>query len=348
MEKSKFYELLKFLPKAEIHVHEEAVLSRNTIKKVYKRSFNKEMSEDEYNSLFSYDGLTGFLDSFIKIQSYFTNIEDLTFLFDDFADYIEDNNIVYCEAFVSPTSHLKKGWNFSEMIKLINNSLIKIQKEKNRTVKILIDVSRSFGLENAMNNLNLVLKENCPNIIGIGLGGDEVKGPAKDYVEVFKKAKENNLHIVAHAGEVCDSSSMKDAINLLKVERIGHGITAVFDKDFMKELAETQIPLEICPTSNIFTKKYFSDIESHPFRKLFDENILVTVNTDDPTFFKVSLIDEYWNLHNKLGFNLSEIKQVIKNGFKASFLKEEEKENYYKKIDSAWEEWFKKNPDLAE
>ena len=229
MKKSDFYELLKFIPKAEIHIHEEAVLSDKPIKTVYKRSFGKEISKKEFDDLFDYNDLTGFLDSFIKIQKFFTNIEDLTFLFNDFSDYLEENNIVYCEAFVSPTSHLRKGWDFNQMMKLIDKSLAKTKKEKNRTVKILIDVSRSFGLENAMNNLDLVLNAKDKNILGIGLGGDEKKGPAKDYAKVFDKAVENGLKVVAHAGETCPSWSIKDALNLLHAQRIGHGIEKIKD-----------------------------------------------------------------------------------------------------------------------
>lgn len=348
MKKNDFYSLLTALPKAELHVHEEAVLSRTTIKKVYKRSFGKDITTEEYNQLFAYTDLAGFLDSFIKIQQFFTNVEDLELLFNDFSDYLEKNNIVYCETFISPTSHLKKGWDFSKMISLICKSIDKIKAETGRTVKIIIDVSRSFGLENAMNNLNLVLKENNPVIIGIGLGGNEATGPAKDYEKVFLKAKENGLHVVAHAGEICDSSSMKDAINLLKVERIGHGITAINDSDFVKELAESKTCLEVCPTSNVFTNTIVKKFSEHPVKKLYDSGVNVTINTDDPTFFKVSLIDEYWNIYKELGFSLNQIKDLVKNSFKNSFISQKEKDSYCASVEKAWDDWFKNNPDKKE
>ncbi|MCI5523489.1 MAG: adenosine deaminase [Treponema sp.] len=340
MDKKDFYNLMCFVPKTEIHVHEEAVLSRSTIEKVYAKNSGKTLSNEEYESLFSYNDFQGFLDSFIKIQSFFSKIEDLNYFFSDFADYLDKNNIIYCETFFSPTSHLKKGWDFHEMMSIISKNISTIKKERGKTVKILIDVSRSFGVDNAMNNLNLILKENNPDIIGIGLGGNEETGPARDFESVFKKAREKGLHIVVHAGEICGSSSIKDSLDFLKAERIGHGITSVFDEELIARLAKEKIPLEICPTSNIFTKKIVTDIKKHPVRKLYDKGVNVTLNTDDPTFFKVSLIDEYWNLYSQLDFTLDEIKQIIKNGFNSLFVSSSQKQEFCTLVDEKWNKWF--------
>ena len=349
MQKQKFYDLLKFVPKAEIHVHEEAVLSRDTVKKVYARNFEKEMSDEEFNSLFDYNDLGGFLTSFIKIQSYFTNISDLEYLFKDFEAYLNDNNIVYCETFISPTSHLKKGWEFNDIVKVITKSIKKISTNTHRTVRLLIDVSRSFGIENAMNNLNHVISARSPYILGIGLGGDESKGPAKEYAPVFDKAVEHGLHTVTHAGESVESWSMKDSINLCHAERLGHGIQAAKDPDFVKELAEKQIPLEVCPTSNIFILREFEgDMKNHPVKKLYDAGCNITINTDDPTFFKCSLLDEYWNIYSSLGFTLEDIKNLIKNSFKNSFMAKKMKTQWCNKVDEAWYKWFQQHPEETE
>ena len=275
-------------------------------------------------------------------------MNDFKYLFSDFSDYLEKNNIVYCETFFSPTSHLKKGWDFNEMISLVSESIKQIKKETGRTVKLLVDVSRSFGVDNAMRNLDLVLAAKNPDIIGIGLGGNEVTGPAKDFEKVFKKARENGLHVVAHAGEICPSSSIKDSINLLGAERIGHGISAAFDEEFMAQLKKDRTPIEICPTSNVFTKKYVTEMKNHPVRKLFDSGVNVCINTDDPTFFKVSIIDEYWNLYKYLNFSLSEIKQLVKNGFNALFIPESKKKSYCAEVEKAWKEFFIKNPQAEE
>lgn len=347
MKKDEFFNLMHSIPKAELHVHEEAVLRLNTIKKVYERSFGKSISSGELSSLFKYKDLSGFLDSFIKIQSYFTDINDLKFLFEDFADYLEDNNIVYCETFFSPTSHLKKGWDFSQMIGLVSKSIEKIQKERKRTVRLIIDVSRSFGLENAMHNLDLVLKEKSPYIIGIGLGGNEAKGPAQEFISVFEKARKNGLHVVAHAGEVCGSSSVDDAIEKLGAERIGHGISSCKDDALMKKIVERRIPMEICPTSNVFTRQLVTDLRKHPVRELYDRGAVVTINTDDPAFFKVSLIEEYWNIYYKLRFKLDDIKVLIENSFTSSFAEQKEIKKYLSDFEISWQKWFAEHPSLT-
>ena len=340
MTKAEFYRLMRLLPKSELHIHQEAVLSSKTIKNVFKRSYGRTMTKAEYDSLFAYDTFQGFLDSFIKIQSFFTDMNDLEFLFNDFSAYLEDNNIVYCETFFSPTSHLRKGWDFQEMMSLVSNSIKQIKKNTGRIVKLIVDVSRSFGEENAMRNLDYVLAANNPDIIGIGLGGNEATGPAKDFEQVFKKARKNGLHVVAHAGEICPSSSIKDTLHYLKAERIGHGISAAADEELMKKLIKDRTPLEVCPTSNVFTKKIVTEMKEHPIRKLFDAGVNVSINTDDPTFFKVSLIDEYWNLYKYMNFSLEEIKQLIKNGFNSLFISDAKKKSYCSQLEKAWKQFF--------
>ena len=196
-----FYSLIKYVPKAELHIHEEAAISRGTIKKLYKKYKGSVMPDTELNKLFDYNDLPGFLDSFIAIQNMFENAEDLKYTFSDLASYLKKNNITYCETFFSPTSHLKKGFSFKELSKLLTDGVEMIQKKTGITVRIIVDVSRSFGLENAQRNLDYVLEDKNPYIIGIGLGGDEEKGPAKDFESVFLRAEQAGLHRVTHAGE---------------------------------------------------------------------------------------------------------------------------------------------------
>lgn len=344
MNKQDFYSLLKAVPKAELHIHGEAAISNDSIRKLYKTKFGQDMSDEELNSLWDYSDLPGFLASFIKIQSFFVNPEDSQCFFHDFGKYIEENNIVYAETFFAPTSLMRNGFDFHDLTQRISKAIAKAKEKYGATIKVIVDVSRSFGLENAQHNLDLVLAEKNPDIIGIGLGGDEAKGPAKDYEAVFKRAKENGLHRVAHGGETVDSWSMKDCINLLEAERIGHGISAAYDEPFIQELKESRLPLEISPTSNVFTKHYVQRIKDHPFKKLYKAGVNVTLNTDDPTFFKVSLIDEYWNVYSKMGLKLKDIKRIILNGFNAAFISDEEKKMYCDKVNEAWDKWMEEHP----
>ena len=347
MNKESFYSLLKAVPKAELHLHGEAVISRSTVRKIFKSRYNTNLSMQDLKALFSYDDLPGFLDTFIKIQSYFLTEDDFHYILNDFYDYLQENNIVYCEGFLSPTSPLKNGFDFHKMMSVYEAG-INLAEDHGRTIRIIIDVSRSFGAENAMNNLNLTLKEKNPHILGIGLGGNETVDDSEQFKKVFAKARKNGLHVVAHASEVCGPESIKNCIKNLKIERIGHGISAVQDKELVKYLKETQLPLEICPSSNVFIGTYVKHMKDHPIRELYDAGCLVTMNTDDPTFFKASLIDEYWNIYSKLNFTLPEIHEIIKNGFKASFLPENKKKSYIRSVNKAWKDWFTQHPEIEE
>lgn len=337
MEKTEFYTFLKSVPKAEIHLHIEAVPTIHTVKALYKKRFGKKMSDEDIKNLFSYDDLNGFIQAFLKVQDLFTSEDDFNYVFDDLETYLLENNIVYTEAFFAPTAFLKKGFEYPKMIKIFSKKIAEIKKNHGITIKLLLDVSRTFGCENAMKNYELLKQYSCDDVIGIGLGGAEAKGPAKEYAPVFEKALSEGFHAVAHAGEDVGPESMWDTINYLHAERIGHGITAIQDEKLMETLKETQLPLEVCPTSNVFTKHYVKSIAEHPIRKFYDKGIYVTVNTDDPVFFKTTLIEEFWKLHSEANFSMNEIKKLILNAFNALFTTDNVKKSWCEKVEKAFE-----------
>lgn len=344
---------MRAVPKAELHLHSEAVISRRTVKRMMAKHRKSSVTQKDINELFSYTDLSGFLDAFIKIQNFFVTEDDLEYITKDLDSYLEDNNIVYCEAFFSPTSYVGRGFDFHKMISVLGDGIKKIGSRKSgpdgmgRTVRILVDVSRSFGVRNAMRNLDLVLGEKSAYIIGIGLGGDENASGAKDFKKIFDKARAGGLHTVVHAGEVCEPDSITDCIKYLRPERIGHGISVVHDKNVMRECRDRALAFEVCPTSNVFMGAYVKSLRDHPVRRMYEEGLLVTLNTDDPAFFKVSLLDEYWNLYSKLGFSLDDIHAVLLNGFKAAFISESKKKSYCRQADRAWKEWFASHPDIT-
>ncbi len=342
MKKENFYLFLQSVPKAELHIHIEAVITLDSICRLYEKRFGKKMTKAEQTALFTYEDLNGFIKAFLQVQDLFTEVSDFDYVFADFERYLKGNGITHCEAFFAPSAFVKKGFDYEQMIKNFTKNVNRIKKESGITIKLLVDVSRTFGLENAMANYELMKSHPSSCVIGIGLGGAEQKGPCKDFGPVFEKARKEGFHTVAHAGEDVGPESVWDAINVLNAERIGHGITSIQDKALVSHLAQKQIPLEICPTSNTFTKKIVSTIEDHPVREFFDQGLLVTIGTDDPVFFKVTLLDEFWALHKKAGFTLDQIKVLLENSFKASFLSDAQKKKAIKELDAAWEENIKK------
>lgn len=336
MNKTEFKKFIKAVPKAELHLHLEAVISMNGIKKLYKNKNGIEMPLEEQDALFSYEDLNGFIQAFLKVQSLFSSVEDFYLVFDELEKYLAENNIVYSEVFFAPSAFLKMGFSYEEMIKVFHEKISEIKENKGITVKLLMDVSRTFGCENAMKNYNLLKQFPCEDIIGIGLGGAESKGPAKDFAPVYEQAIKDGFKVVAHAGEDVGPESIWDAINFLHVQRIGHGVTAIQDEKLMEELVKTQLPVEICITSNTFTKKIVKEAKDHPIRQFFDKGMLVTVNTDDPVFFKTTLLDELWICHKNLKFTMEEIKKLIENSFEASFLSAEEKKTYIAEVQKSF------------
>ncbi len=336
MTKSDFYQFFKKVPKAEIHLHIEAVISKDSIKKLYLKKNGAEFTDEAMKELFSYEDLNGFIQAFLQVQDLFTSVDDFDLVFSDLKDYIVNNGIAYAEVFFAPSAFVKKGFDYGQMMENFDRNVKAIKKETGVDIKILVDVSRTFGLENAEKNLDLILSKPIPAVIGIGLGGAESKGPCKDFGPVFERARKAGLKTVAHAGEDVGPESIWDAINVLHAARIGHGITAIQDEKLMDYLKETQLPLEVSPTSNVFTKKYVPSYDKHPIRDFYDKGLMVTVNTDDPLFFKVELLDEYWNLHTQLKFTNEQLKELIENSFKATFLSDEEKKSFLDKVNASW------------
>ncbi|MDR0551831.1 MAG: adenosine deaminase [Spirochaetaceae bacterium] len=331
-----FRNILISLPKTEIHVHLEAMARAESIWTLWQKnkiSMDGVRNLDDLRRRFQIKTLDEFIGVFINIvQNSFRTESDFSYLINDAGEYLKNNNIVYAEVFFAPTKFIKMGFSFPKIIETLSGGAQSIRQKYGIEIKYLIDVSRTFGMENAMSNLNLTLEHRSPDVIGIGLGGAEASGPARDYAEVYQKARDSGLHVAAHSGEDMGPEAVWETINCLKPERIGHGISAVQDKKLMEYLAEKQIPLEVCPTSNLFTRKYVSEISKHPVKTFYDNKLFVTINSDDPTLFSTSLIDEYMLLYDNGIFTQEEILSLMINNINAAFLpqnKKAELRSYY-------------------
>ncbi len=329
----KLRSLLLEIPKTEIHLHLEALASVDTIWSLMARhdiSYDDVDTKEDLQKKFQIKSLNEFIDLFINvIQNCFRSESDFDLLIDDAASYLKRNNIVYAEIFFAPSKFIKNGLDFKTIVDKLEQGRRRLLDSQNAEVRFIIDVSRSYGTENAEHNLELTLKHRSESIIGIGLGGAEESGPAADFENVFKRAVDAGLNIVAHAGEDVGPESIWDAINHLHVQRIGHGISAILDDKLIEHLAQTQIPLEICPTSNLFTQKYVKRLEEHPIRTFYDRGVNVTVNTDDPTLFGIDLVDEYMGLSNRGFFKPEELFHIAKNNVYATFLPEARKDEIW-------------------
>jgi len=324
------YQFLKKLPKTEVHLHLEACINQKTLRQLFHKN-HIHFTESEFQEKFNFKDLNGFIQLFFFIQSAIQEEEDFTYLIDSLAEYLRNDNIIYAEVFLAPTRFLQNGLDFQLIIETILNRIRQIKEEDGTEIKILIDVSRTFGIDNAMVNLEKLLKINAEEILGIGLGGAELLGPAKDFEPVFRLAREAGLHCVVHAGEDDGPWSIWDSLKFLNAERIGHGTSAIQDPELVEYLKENRIPVEICLTSNLFTGKYVRKPENHPVRYYYDKGLMLCINTDDPEIFKVTLTDEYYKLYKYLDFTIEEIIDLIRKGVYCSF--HPRKEKLWKKIE---------------
>jgi len=316
MEKERFFEVIKAVPKAELHLHLE--------------DFIVEQEE-------KFESLQEFIEYFRSAQRSRREVKDFERVFRRLARYMVRNGIVYAEVFFSPGNFvLNHGMKYDELIKFFEMQIKDIRVRDGLLINIIIDVSRSHGVEYANAVLDLVIKHPSKVVIGIGLGGNEKGGPAKNFVDVFARAREHGLRTVAHAGECEDHQSVIDTVELLGAERIGHGISAAYDEATMQLLKDKGLYLEVQLTSNLITGHFVKDIEQHPARILWDSGVFLTLNTDDPNLFKTSLIKEYWLLHNKLRFHMDDIHHIIRHSFTASFLSDGKKKEFIRLFNKRW------------
>ncbi|MFN3604780.1 MAG: adenosine deaminase [Leptonema sp. (in: bacteria)] len=311
-------EFLRKLPKVELHLHIEACISKETIIQILKEH-KENFNEEEIEKLYKFKNLNEFIKLFLFILDSIKKPEDFTFIFKNLRKYLEANNIKYAEVFYAPSRLIQNGLEFKEIAQVLDTLAKECFLEGGPEVKFLVDVSRTFGPENASKNLQRLLKAKSDSHIGIGLGGAELMGPARDFKDIFAQARANGLHCVAHSGEDDGPWSIWDTVKILKAERIGHGTSAIQDPNLLEYLRDKQIPIEICLTSNLITGKYVRRAQDHPVRRYYDFGIPCIINTDDPEIFNIDLTQEYYNLYKYLNFSITEIIDLIRMGVEHSF-----------------------------
>jgi len=239
---------------------------------------------------------------------------------------LSKQNVKYAEIFFSPTHYETNGLSVGQVTNSVLKGASKAKKETKIKYNFIVDVCRNFGGEKAIQTIKSIEPYlNSGKIIGIGLGGSEAEYPPELFVDAFTYAKSLGLNVTAHAGEGDGPKSIFSAINLLGVNRIGHGVRCVEDENCLKFLKEKNIVLEVCLTSNLKTK-IFKNANEHPIKLLLERKILVTVNSDDPTFFGTNLQEEYLRLWKEVGLEWHHLKVVNINAIDGSFLDRNKKD----------------------
>ena len=329
---SKIIEFIKKTPKVELHLHIEGTLEPEHLFRLAKKNdiqipFS---NVDEIKSAYNFKNLESFLNIFYQGSKVLIKEKDFFDLTWAYVLKCKENNVVHTEIFFDPQTHLNRGIEFKVVINGIYNALQKANKEFGLTFGIIMCFLRHLDEDSAFKMLDhaLVHKD---KIIGVGLDSSEVGHPPRKFERVFKKAIEKGFLTVAHAGEEGPPDYIWEALNFLKVKRVDHGVQCLKDKKLVQKLRDDQIPLTVCPLSNV-KLRVFDKLNEHNLKKMLDEKLMVMINSDDPAYFGGYISENLIESQIALNLSMKEIKTLIINSFKSSFLKEEKKEAWIKQF----------------
>jgi aminodeoxyfutalosine deaminase len=316
---------LRALPKVELHLHLEGSTEPETLVALSQRHDAIPLTLTQARALYTYKDFLGFMDSYKAMSARLRTPEDYELVTYQMVRALAAQGVVHAEVYIS--FGILYFWHKVEVepfVEAIERGRIRGEQEFGTSIYWLIDAVRHFGPEEAARVFRKAaeLRHQYPSIVGIGIGGDEARGPASLFKDLYAEARANGLRLTAHAGEsggpIDGPASIWAAINI-GAERIGHALAAQYDPQLMEVLATKQIPIEINVTSNIRTGCCTS-FDAHPLRAYFDAGLMVTLNSDDPPMFGANLLDEYILAHDRYGFTLDQLRELAANAVEASFL----------------------------
>lgn len=319
---------LKALPKAELHLHIEGSLEPELLFELSKRN-NIEIpfsSIEEIKAAYKFHNLQSFLDIYYQGASVLIHERDFYDLTMAYLKRCREDNVVHTEIFFDPQTHTERGIDIGVVIKGINSALDDAKNEWGISSHLILCFLRHLSEEEAIATLEAA-KPYLNLIKGVGLDSSELGHPPSKFQKVFAMAKELGLERVAHAGEEGPADYIVEALDLLDVSRIDHGVRCVEDEALIERLKEENIPLTVCPLSNTALCVY-DNMNQHPILSLLERGLCVTVNADDPAYFGGYVNKNYLALSESLGMTKEQAKKLALNSFKASYIPEADKEKW--------------------
>jgi len=325
-------ELIRALPKAELHVHIEgtfepelmfAIAQRNQIQIPYQ-------SVEEVKQAYNFHNLQSFLDIYYAGANVLVHEQDFYDLAWAYFEKCAEDRVVHTEMFFDPQTHTERGVAFATVLAGLKRACKDAQEKLGISSQLIMCFLRHLSEEKAFETLEQALPFK-DDIIAIGLDSSEVGHPPSKFERVFAKAREAGFLIVAHAGEEGPPEYIWEALDLLKVNRIDHGVRSEEDERLMARLIEEKMPLTVCPLSNL-KLCVVKDMGEHNIRRLLQKGVHVTVNSDDPSYFGGYMNDNFVAIQQALDLSNEELKQLAINSFEASFISDEEKQKWIAEV----------------
>ncbi|MEV3991156.1 adenosine deaminase [Streptomyces sp. NPDC049837] len=312
------------IPKAELHLHIEGTLepelafalaARNGVELPYADT-------EELRKAYLFSDLQSFLDLYYGLMAVLHTADDFTDLADAYLERAARQGVRHAEIFFDPQAHTERGVPIGTVIEGLARALERGEERHGISTQLIMCFLRDRPAESAMETLEAA-KPYLRHIVGVGLDSAEVGHPPSKFAEVYEAAGALGLRKVAHAGEEGPPAYIREALDVLGVERIDHGLRAVEDQELVERLARDRVPLTLCPLSNVRLRA-IDVLEDHPLPAMMAAGLLVTVNSDDPAYFGGYVGDTFHAVHEALGLGEEQLRELARNSFLASFLDHDE------------------------
>jgi adenosine deaminase len=334
MRRDPMEDFIKGLPKAELHLHIEGTLEPELAFRLARKHGVKlpYATVEELRGAYRFRNLQSFLDIYYAGADVLRDEEDFHALAQAYLRTVHSQGVVHVEIFFDPQTHTARGVELSVVISGLRRALTEAEREFGITSRLILCFLRHLSAEEAMRTLVSALPYKQA-IAAVGLDSSESGHPPSKFSEVFARARHEGLLAVAHAGEEGPPAYIYEALDILRVQRLDHGVRCEEDPELVRRLARERMPLTVCPLSNV-RLKIFDEIGSHNLKRLLDRGLCLTVNSDDPAYFGGYILENYLAVQRGLGLDMADLASLARNSFEASFLDQAAKQRWMAEIDA--------------
>ena len=329
-------ELLRRMPKAELHVHIEGTLEPELIFSLARRNQVSldYQSVEELRAAYAFNNLQSFLDIYYAGANVLRQERDFEDMARAYLERAAADNVVHAEIFFDPQTHTARGVSMETVINGLHRACSNARDDQGVDASLILCFLRHLSEQEAFETLEQALPLR-DKFIGVGLDSSEVGHPPEKFARVFARCRELGLHLVAHAGEEGPPEYVWTALDLLRVERIDHGVQSAQDPALMRRLARDRIPLTVCPLSNL-KLRVFPDLAKHNIGQLLDAGLVATINSDDPAYFGGYINDNFLQTFAATGLTAPQAFQLAVNSFEASFVSSTAKRHYREMLEGTF------------